>query len=359
MQFIGQGVSLEELAAAEEDSHRQLHGRSRSDVEQKYEPIEISLKKLGIRMKEIDAQYRDHVVWKDPIGLLDLDDSLLHAVLVRLGPRYVKRDHDDEGKVVQIGPAWWEWDGREDDPGLQEWVEGPRVQGVFALVFDEKVHLLLLLYRLATRRCTYPARGGRSHQERQPQASVERGAAAVAARRQPHLPARCPVEGRLGDRRRHRDTSVQLLPTALAGLTPLAWYAPPMDGTSRADLYMFACGSDFKACLADFAMLSGPVPLPPLATMGHRLQATVWWSHHETYSEELDDQDARAGQVPTARAVHLSSSRRTLPPRAAAASSYPPRTHRREYSASGHGTQRKTRGRNRDKQGQKPPNVIL
>ena len=76
-------------------------------------------------------------------------------------------------------------------------------------------------------------------------------------------------------------------------------------------------------------MLSGPVP-PPLATMGHRLQATVWWSHHETYSEELDDQDARAGQVPTARAVHLSSSWRTLPPRAAAASSYPPRTHRRE-----------------------------
>ena len=145
MQFIGQGVSLEELAAAEEDSHRQLHGRSRSDVEQKYEPIEISLKKLGIRMKEIDAQYRDHAVWKDPIGLLDLDDSLLHAVLLRLGPRYVERDHDDEGKVVQIGPAWWEWDGREDAPGLQEWVEGPRVQGVFALVFDEKVHLLSLL----------------------------------------------------------------------------------------------------------------------------------------------------------------------------------------------------------------------
>ena len=76
-QFIGQGVSLEELVAAEVGGHSQLRGRSRSDVKQKYEPIEISLKKLDIRMKEVDAQYRDHAVWKDPIGLLDLDDSLL------------------------------------------------------------------------------------------------------------------------------------------------------------------------------------------------------------------------------------------------------------------------------------------
>ena len=48
----------------------------------------------------------------------------------------------------------------------------------------------------------------------------------------------------------------------------LPWHAPPMDGASRADPCLFACGSDFKACLADFTMLSGPVPLPPLATMG-------------------------------------------------------------------------------------------
>ena len=58
------------------------------------------------------------------------------------------------------------------------------------------------------------------------------------------------------------------------------WYAPPMEGANRADLYMFACGTQFKACLADFTMLSGPVPLPPLATMG------VWWSHYETYDQE-------------------------------------------------------------------------
>ena len=42
-QFIGQGVSLEELVAAEVGGHSQLRGRSRSDVKQKYEPIEISL----------------------------------------------------------------------------------------------------------------------------------------------------------------------------------------------------------------------------------------------------------------------------------------------------------------------------
>ena len=75
------------------------------------------LKKLDIRMNEIDPQYRDHVVWKDPIGLLDLDDSLLHAVLVQLGPRYVERDQMDEGEIEQIGSGWWDWDGQEE-----EWV---------------------------------------------------------------------------------------------------------------------------------------------------------------------------------------------------------------------------------------------
>ena len=62
------------------------------------------------------------------------------------------------------------------------------------------------------------------------------------------------------------------------------WYAPAMaDGTgssaSHADLYFFGCGHDFKACLQDFVTLSGPVPMPPLATFG------VWWSHYETYTE--------------------------------------------------------------------------
>ena len=43
--------------------------------------------------------------------------------------------------------------------------------------------------------------------------------------------------------------------------------------------YFFGCGLDFKSCLKDFVTLSGPIPLPPLATFG------VWWSHYETYSE--------------------------------------------------------------------------
>ena len=50
--------------------------------------------------------------------------------------------------------------------------------------------------------------------------------------------------------------------------------------TSHADLYFFGCGHDYKACLQDFVTLSGPVPIPPLATFG------VWWSHYETYSEQ-------------------------------------------------------------------------
>ena len=64
------------------------------------------------------------------------------------------------------------------------------------------------------------------------------------------------------------------------------WYAPAMaaaeagSSVSHADLYFFGCGNEYKACLQDFVTLSGPVPMPPLATFG------VWWSHYETYTEE-------------------------------------------------------------------------
>jgi alpha-glucosidase len=63
------------------------------------------------------------------------------------------------------------------------------------------------------------------------------------------------------------------------------WYAPAkanatQGGPGRTDLYFFGCGVDHKACLKDFVALSGPVPMPPLATFG------VWWSHYETYSEQ-------------------------------------------------------------------------
>ena len=55
---------------------------------------------------------------------------------MRLGPRYVELDHNREGKQIQVGPVWWQWAGREEDPGLQERME--RVQGVFALEYDEE-----------------------------------------------------------------------------------------------------------------------------------------------------------------------------------------------------------------------------
>ena len=40
------------------------------------------------------------------------------------------------------------------------------------------------------------------------------------------------------------------------------------------DLYLFACGLEYKACLAEFTQLSGGIALPPVAAMG------VWWSRH-------------------------------------------------------------------------------
>ena len=68
-------------------------------------------------------------------------------------------------------------------------------------------------------------------------------------------------------------------PPLWQGVAP--WYAPPLASSGgahtgmhaqRADLYFFGCGVQFRACMKDFVMLSGAVPLPPLATFG------VWWS---------------------------------------------------------------------------------
>ena len=93
------------------------------------------------------------------------------------------------------------------------------------------------------------------------------------------------------------------------GQAELPWYAEPLEGGDRADLYFFGCGLDFKSCLKDFVTLSGsshkpffllskirfsapnngfsigPIPLPPLGTFG------VWWSHYETYSAETIKSD--------------------------------------------------------------------
>jgi hypothetical protein len=47
---------------------------------------------------------------------------------------------------------------------------------------------------------------------------------------------------------------------------------PAVEG--REDLYVFACGTDYRGCLADFVSVSGPMALPPLSGLG------VWWSRH-------------------------------------------------------------------------------
>lgn len=56
-----------------------------------------------------------------------------------------------------------------------------------------------------------------------------------------------------------------------------------------ADWYFFGCGLDYRACVADFSGLSGPIAIPPQAAFG------VWWSHYETYSEVSIQTEVLAG----------------------------------------------------------------
>ena len=46
------------------------------------------------------------------------------------------------------------------------------------------------------------------------------------------------------------------------------------------DLYLFACGTQFRECLADFAALSGPLPMPPQSALGNM------YSHYQAYSAD-------------------------------------------------------------------------
>jgi alpha-glucosidase (family GH31 glycosyl hydrolase) len=57
---------------------------------------------------------------------------------------------------------------------------------------------------------------------------------------------------------------------------------------SRSCRYFFGCGKAHRACLADWATLSGPVPLPPREAIG------VWWSHYEPYSAVTIQRDVLA-----------------------------------------------------------------
>jgi len=56
------------------------------------------------------------------------------------------------------------------------------------------------------------------------------------------------------------------------------WVNPRREGNS--DLYVFACGRDYRACLKDFYRLTGPTPLLPRYALGN------WWSRFYRYTEQ-------------------------------------------------------------------------
>lgn len=61
------------------------------------------------------------------------------------------------------------------------------------------------------------------------------------------------------------------------------WAAPRPD-KSRADLYFFGYGRDYKAALGDYVKVAGRIPLPPRYAFGY------WWSRYWPYSDdEIDD----------------------------------------------------------------------
>ncbi|HNB68312.1 TIM-barrel domain-containing protein [Accumulibacter sp.] len=58
------------------------------------------------------------------------------------------------------------------------------------------------------------------------------------------------------------------------------WIAPRRPGAPALDLYFFAYGQDYAACLRDFRTLSGQVPLLPRWALGN------WWSRYWAYRQD-------------------------------------------------------------------------
>jgi len=56
------------------------------------------------------------------------------------------------------------------------------------------------------------------------------------------------------------------------------WLEPRRHG--GLDAYFFGYGHDYRACLADFTRLAGPVPMPPRWALGN------WWSRYWTYTQK-------------------------------------------------------------------------
>ena len=64
------------------------------------------------------------------------------------------------------------------------------------------------------------------------------------------------------------------------------------DSEPGMDWYFFGCGNSsgsHRQCLQDFTALSGPIPLPPRATIG------VWWSKYESFSAQSIQQLVLSG----------------------------------------------------------------
>ncbi|HUF39784.1 MAG TPA: TIM-barrel domain-containing protein [Anaerolineales bacterium] len=57
------------------------------------------------------------------------------------------------------------------------------------------------------------------------------------------------------------------------------WLAPRDADTGRLDLYFFGHGRDYRAALADFRAVAGPVPLLPRWALGN------WWSRYWAYTD--------------------------------------------------------------------------
>ena len=69
------------------------------------------------------------------------------------------------------------------------------------------------------------------------------------------------------------------------------WPAAAPEAPGYQDLYLFAHGRDYRAALADFAAVSGPIPMPPRYAFG------AWWSRNWAYTDReilalADDFDA-------------------------------------------------------------------